>query len=161
MTTSPPVVFSFATWTASFPEFAGLTSDQGQAYFDRACLICANSTTNPVFCAGVLSPLLYLLTSHVAWLNCPKDAMGNPSATGQPPAALVGRISSATQGSVSVQTDMPAQGDSSAMDAYLKQTKYGLEYLAQITQFRTARYVARPTIVGTGVYPGFRRPWGW
>ena len=90
-------------------------------------------------------------------MNCPKDGSGNPSAAGEPASQQVGRISNASQGSVSVQLELDSTGDSSAFDAYLKQTKYGLEYLAKIAQYRTARYLARPTIVLNGTYPGLWR----
>lgn len=154
MSDTPPVTFDFATWTVMFPEFSALTAAQGAAYFMGATNVCANSCANPIFAGGNLSYLLYLLTSHVAWLRCPKDESGNPAAVGAPASELVGRISSASEGSVSVQTDLDKTGNSSALDAYLQQTKYGLEYLASIAQYRTARYMPNPTRVVSGVYPG-------
>jgi hypothetical protein len=154
MSDTPPVTFDFPTWTAMFPEFSALTAAQGAAYFMGATDICANSCSNPIFLNGNLASLLYLATSHVAWLRCPKDENGNPAAQGAPASELVGRISSASEGSVSVQTDLDKTGNSSALDAYLQQTKYGLEDLAKIAQFRTARYMPNPTRVATGVFPG-------
>jgi hypothetical protein len=94
-----------------FPVFSPLTSAQGQAYFNSACLICANSCSNPIFGDGNLETLLLYLTSHFAMLLCPKDSNGNPAATGQAPSPLVGRISSAQQGSVNVQTEWPMDGN--------------------------------------------------
>jgi Protein of unknown function (DUF4054) len=149
--TTPPVTFNFATWTASFPEFSALSSAQGQAYFNDACLICANSATNPINCDGNLPALLYWLTSHFAWLKCPKDGNGNPAATGTIASQLVGRISSAQEGSVNVQTEWTG-GDGEALEAFLIQTKYGATYWAATAQYRTARYLARPTRVAG---PGF------
>jgi Protein of unknown function (DUF4054) len=160
---SPPVTFNFATFVATFPEFSALTSGQAQGYFNRATgSIVGNSTTNPIFNDGNLPYLVYLVTAHVAWLNCPKDANGNPAATGAPASPLVGRISNASEGSVSVQTEWPLDGSSSAQEKYLAQTKYGVEYWAATSQYRTAQYAARPTIVVGG---RFRNPWlgrgGW
>ena len=156
---SPPVTFSYETWIAMFPEFSQLTSDQGAGYFMRATTsIVANAISNPAYGDGKLPGLIYLATSHVAWLNCPRDTNGNPAATGQPGSPLVGRISSAQEGSVNVQTEWEVGGAQTQLDAYLQQTKYGVEYLAGIGPYRTARYLARvtPVVLG-GVYPGYWR----
>lgn len=160
MTTTPPVTFSFATWTALFPEFTPVGATLGQAYFTIAtATIIANSTTNPANGDGNLSFLVYLATSHVAWLRSPKDANGNPAATGAPqPAQLVGRISSASEGSVSTSLDFPIGADAAAQEKYLAQTQYGVLLWAALAPYRTVRYLARPTIVRNGFFPRF--PWG-
>lgn len=151
MTASAPVTFSYSTWVAMFSEFAPLEPEQGNAYFMRATGgIIGNSVTNPVFCDGNLEYLIYLATSHVAWLSCPKDANGNPSATGGASSAIVGRISSATEGSVSVTSEFPMDSSASAQEKYLAQTKYGVELWSALAPYRTARYAARPTIVVGG-----------
>jgi len=153
---TPPVTFDFNFWIALFPEFAALNSTLGQAYFTRATgSIIANSVNNPIFGDGNLQYLIYLVTSHVAWLSCPKDANGNPSATGTPPSgSQVGRVASGTEGSVTVSFEW-AGGDKKSLEAYLIQTRYGAEYWAATAQYRTARYAARPTIVVGGY---FRNP---
>jgi hypothetical protein len=151
---TPPVSFDFATWVAMFQEFSALSPAQGEAYFMRACTLCANSCSNPMYGDGNLPALLYLLTSHYAWLSCPKDANGNPAATGTPASPLVGRISSAQEGSVNVQTELEMGDDTGALQSFLSQTKYGLEYWASISQYRTATYLANPTRVVLGVLPG-------
>lgn len=157
MATTPPVVFDFPTWVALFPEFGALNATLGGAYFTRATgSIIANATTNPAFNDGNLSYLIYLATSHVAWLSCPKDPSGNPSATGQPASPLVGRINSASEGSVSVQTEWPAN-DPVAQEKYLTQTKYGAELWNALAQYRTAQYAARPTFVAP--FRRFFRTW--
>ena len=156
--TAPPVIFSLATWQAMFPEFSALTPEQGSAYFMQATTICGNSCSNPMNAAGNLAALLYTLTSHFAWLNCPKDANGNPAATGTIASQLVGRINSAQEGSVNVQTEWDATGDTSALQAFLTQTKYGAQYWAAIQQFRTARYLPNPTRVVNGLFPGIFSP---
>ena len=158
--TTPPVVFDFQTWVASFPEFSALTPAQGQAYFNDATLICANSASNQINRDGNLAALLYWLTSHFAWLKCPKDANGNPAATGQIASQLVGRISDAAEGSVHVTTDWQMGGDATALEKFLAQTKYGAAYWAATSQYRTARYLARPTIVVNGRFPGVFSPRG-
>lgn len=159
MNGGPPVTFDYQTWIALFPEFSPLSSAQANGYFLRASLICANSATNPMNADGNLAALLYLLTSHVAWLNCPKDQNGNPAATGQPASEIVGRINSASQGSVSVASEWDGSGSPS--EAYFLQSKYGAEFWAASSQYRTARYLARPTMVVNGIFPGTWRPRVW
>lgn len=161
--TAPPVVFDFNTWIGLFPEFGALTPGQGAAYFMRATgSFVGNQTSNPAFCDGRLPYLCYLGTSHVAWLSCPKDANGNPAATGTPASPLVGTINSAAEGSVNVGLEFNIGQDTGALQAYLSQTKYGVEYLAAIATYRTARYLARPTIVVPGgLFPGLPLPPGW
>lgn len=162
MTTTPPVTFDFPTWTSPtipgqvfFPEFAPLGATLGQAYFNLAtATIVANATTNPAFGDGQLQNLIYLATSHVAWLNCPKDGNGNPAATGQKQMQLVGKISNASEGSVSVTLEYPLDGSSSAEEKYLAQTQYGVQLWQALAPYRTARYAARPTIVIGGRFRG-------
>ena len=128
-----------------YPEFSALTSAQGNGYFLRASLYFANDTGSPAYADGNMAALLYLLTSHIAWLNCPKDANGNPAATGTLASQLVGRISSASEGSVSVQTEW--NGKPGSFEAWMIQTKYGAEFWTMTAQYRTARYLANPTIM--------------
>ncbi len=152
---NPPVAFVYSDWIAMFPEFSVLSEQQANGYFLRAGLQFANSRANPAYSAcdnAFMIGLFYLLTAHIAWLYCPKDASGNPSANGDAASQLVGRINSATQGSVSVQVEY--QGSGSPNEAYYLQSKYGAEYFNATAQFRTARYLARPTIVINGTYPG-------
>jgi hypothetical protein len=144
------VTFSYAYWIAAYPEFAGCSQDQGQAWFDRAGLIFTNTTYNPAY-PDNLSPLLYLLTSHIGWLNAPRDANGNPATTGQAPSPIVGRINSASEGSVSVGAEWKGSGSPSE-DWYI-QTRYGAEFWQATAQYRTARYIAHPTIVSPGIFP--------
>jgi hypothetical protein len=164
--TNPPIIFSYEMWVGLFPEFASVSSTQGSAYFLRATnTFAANSCTNPAFGDGRLEYLLYLATSHVAYLSCPKDANGNPAATGTEGSQLVGRISSASEGSVSVATEYQVGGDMDQLSAYLDQSKYGAEYYAAISNYRTAVYLANPTRVVNGfgsLYGGYgRRPYGY
>ena len=55
--------------------------------------------------------------------NAPRDAAGIPAATGAPAPAIVGRISSASEGSVSVSSEYKDSGSPS--EAFFTQTKYG------------------------------------
>ncbi len=155
MTTNPPVTFDNATWIALYPEFAAVGALLGASYFLRASFLCGNEVCNPANRApGMLQSLLYLLTSHIAWLNAPRDANGNPAATGAPASPIVGRINTASEGSVSVGADMGDANAGSPSQAWYMQTRYGSEYWAATAFVRTARYVAQPTIVPGPVYPG-------
>lgn len=142
------VTFDYAAWVARYPEFANVSEPQALGYFDEAGLYCANDACNPAL--AVLPTLLNMLTAHIAWLNAPRDASGNPAASGQPASPLVGRISNASEGSVSVQTEN--QYDSGTPQWY-QQTRYGAAYWAATAQFRTARYSARPTVVAGPIFP--------
>lgn len=150
--TTPAVTFNYAAWVAAFPEFAGVSETMATGYFSRAGLYCANDTLNPAFGAGVLPALLDLLTCHVAWMSAPRDANGRPASTGQPPSPIVGRVSSATEGSVIVAAEYNT-GGSSPSEAFFVQTSYGAQFWQASAQFRTMRYSPRRTFVASGVFP--------
>jgi len=148
-----PVTFDYPAFVARYPEFAGLSRPQAQSYFDDACVICQNTAANPADAAGILPQLLTYLTGHIAWLNAPRDANGNPAATGQPASPIVGRINTASEGSVSVGADIGDANAGSPSQAWYMQTRYGAQYWAATAQFRTARYSARPTVVANPLFP--------
>ena len=151
--TTPPVVFDPAGFVARYPEFAALTTAQLTAYFSEACLYCANSTSNPAYCAGVLPQLLNMMTAHVAWLYAPQ-AGGLPAPTGSPASPLVGRITNASEGTVSVATanDYPP-----GSVQWYQQTTYGASYWAATAQFRTMQYRTSPRRLMGGWGAGFGR----
>lgn len=156
---TPPVTFVFADWVALYPEFAACNPLQAAGWFDRACILCANSLTNPVYvqtCSvNILRTVIYLLTAHIGWINAPRDASGNPAANGAAPSPLVGRIDSAAEGSVNVHADMGDANAGSPSQAWYMQTRYGAEYWAMTAFARTAQYSARPTVVpGTRFFRG-------
>lgn len=157
------VTFDYNAWVAAFPEFSGVSQPQAATYADLATLYFDNSGW-----PGNLpqaQSLLNLLTSHIAWLSAPRDVNGNPSATGQAASPIVGRINSATEGSVTVSSDMGDANAGSPSQAWYMQTKYGAMYWAAMAQFRTAVYqqgpqrarrAARAGLFGLGL-PGFWR----
>lgn len=156
----PPVTFSFATWTGSYAEFSNCTPAQGQSWFTRASFICANDACNPLVCTpGMLDTALYLLTCHIGWMNAPRDASGNPASAGAPPSSLVGRINSASEGSVSVGAEW--NGSGSPSEAWFLQTRYGAEYLQLTAGQRVARYVAQPTVIPENFFPYVGGPRRW
>jgi hypothetical protein len=124
------VIFDYPTWIGEFPEFATITQTQAQGYFNRACNFLDNTACSIVQDVNKRATLLNLLTAHICALNAPLN--------GQPPNPLVGRISQATEGSVTVQTQNDYPPGSAQ---WFQQTKYGAEYWQATLQYRSARYV--------------------
>lgn len=132
----PAVPFVFADWSAMFPEFAGrVVQMQAEGlYFPIACQAIPNSDTGPVADPVARTTLLYLTVAHVAQLYAPTVPGGKPP-------GLVGRISSAGEGSVSVSADVGPITDSSA---WWVQTSYGMTVWKLLAPYRLARYVPPP-----------------
>ena len=142
------VTFNYETWVARYPEFAYVTSDLAELYFQEAGLYFSNVAGSWTGSLPQASLLLNMLTAHIAALNAP-----NPNGTGG--SRMVGRISSASEGSVSVQADMGDATAGSPSQAWYMQTKYGAAYWYATVNFRSAIYAARPTIVADGIFPYF------
>lgn len=132
--TSGIVTFDDAAWVVAYPNFASVPEATAQTYFNRATLYLDNtpgSIVQDASVGGQRETLLYLLTAHIAQLAA-NFASGN---------TLVGRISTASEGSVSVATDYAAPGSA----AWYVQTGYGADYWAATAQYRTFRYVPNIT----------------
>src|SRR6266496_3563481 len=109
------VTFSYEAWVARYPEFIGIPSGQAQAFFNEATLFHRNDGGGPVSTAAIQSTLLNMVTAHIAKRYI--------TVNGQPASDLVGRITNASEGSVSVASEM---GDvASGTKAWWMQTKYG------------------------------------
>lgn len=129
------VVFDYSVWSARYPELAAsVMQPLAQSYFCEATLYCDNTPCSPISDLCQRALLLGMMTAHIAALNAPLN--------GEASSPLVGRISGATEGSVSVQTqnDYPA-----GTVQWFQQTKYGAAFWAATAQFRTMHYV--PAIV--------------
>lgn len=148
---TPAYTFDFATWIALYPEFAACSSVQGAAWFARAGLYCANNVRNPPYCDGILDQLLYMLTSHIGWLSAPRGADGYPASSGIAPAPIVGRVNSASEGSVSVGSEWSGSGSPS--EAWFLQTPYGAAFWQATAGYRTFRYSPLPTVVPGTAFP--------
>lgn len=83
------VVFDPAEFKTLYPEFANLSDDVLQSYFNAACLLCNNTDQSPVTDLAERKMLLYMLVCHIATLK----ERGN---------AIVGTITSAAEGKVNV-----------------------------------------------------------
>jgi hypothetical protein len=162
-----PVQFDYTWFQTRYPDLARWCSpDMAQGYFDLATLYLDNTDvgTPPsqvlgygfVGCRYGGSPvtnipqrqiLLGLLTAHVAALNAPLN--------GQPSSTLVGRISSATEGSVSVTVDYPQVAGAE----WYSLTKYGLQFWSATARYRRGGlYFPGPgACVGGGIGYAFWR----
>jgi len=135
--TTGVVVFDYEKWITRYPEFSVSVPD-AQPFFDEAQLYCNNTAESPVAQIETRAVLLNMLTAHIAALSA--------GVNGEPASPLVGRINSASEGSVSVQTqsDYPP-----GTVHWYQQTKYGAAFWAATNKYRTMRYVA-------GAQPRFR-----
>lgn len=140
------VNLTYADWSAAYPQFSTTVS---QSAFDTtiyplAQQYCRNDGGGPVTTAATQTALLGLMCAHIAQLL-------NGSNT-QPVSPLVGRVSSASEGSVSVSVEMPSGG--SPTQAWLSQTQWGAMFWAMAAPYRTARYVPGPRrVFNPGIRP--------
>jgi hypothetical protein len=132
------VNFDYQTWIALYPEFASVSAAQAQGFFNLATVYHRNDGGGPVNNAALQTTLLNLVTAHIAALSV--QAQGDPS-PGSPKDvnAPVGRISAASEGSVSVSFDYGTSA--SERRAFFAQTRYGAMYWAATQQYRTACYL--------------------
>lgn len=151
-----------------FPDFANISQPYATACFQRATFLCQNNAASPVVARNngdttQLAYFLNLLTAHICWLNAPQiNGQPNDGTGSVSPSPLVGRISQAAEGSVSVATDLGSGVQPQGM-AYYAQTKWGLEYWQASAGYRQGPYVpgVGPSAVGAfggfGYFPGRRR----
>lgn len=131
--TTGVVTFDPVAWALRYPELAPSVPNP-QVYFDEATLYCNNSACSPVRNVERRTILLNMLTAHIAALNA--------SINCQPPSPLVGRIQSATEGSVTVQV---ANDYEPGTVQWYQQTKYGSAFYAATQSYRMARYLPSRT----------------
>jgi hypothetical protein len=145
------VQFNYAQWLALFPEFTTTVSaPQAVSYFGIATTVHRNDGGGPVTDATQQLNLLNYLTAHIA-------ALFAAPAAGQQPSGIVGRINSASEGSVSVQAAY--SNNVSEQMAWFIQTRYGALYWTATAPFRTMRYVPNRNKGVVSGYPfGFGPP---
>ncbi|ELY5940592.1 DUF4054 domain-containing protein [Cronobacter malonaticus] len=124
------VVFDIEAFRERYPEFNSVSDALLNAYFVEATVYLDNTDCSPVTDAAVRSVYLNMLVAHLAAIN---SGTGGQSASG-----LVGRVTSASEGSVSVSVDA---GPSSASSWWYLQTPYGAAYWQATAQYRTFRYL--------------------
>lgn len=120
------VDFSPDDFQTLYPEFNAVPHLALQNYFARATMLCNNGLNSRIMDAAQRGYLLNLLVAHIAALSLSK---------------LVGRIKSAQQGSVEVDSEWSSHVTDS--QAWYIQTPYGAEYWTAVARYRTARVVRR------------------
>lgn len=128
------ISFDAPTFLLRFPVFQALSTALLQLYFNEACVLLDPTEASVVKDAGQRQALLHLLVAHLAQLNGGTETTANAQAS----AGLVGRISSASQGSVSVSADYGAVTNA---QAWYAQTPYGAQYWVMTARYRSLRYV--------------------
>ncbi|EFM4663027.1 DUF4054 domain-containing protein [Escherichia coli] len=125
------VIFDPSAFKLRYPEFSSVDDALLQQYFTQATIYLDNTDSSRVSDLAVRSMLLSMLVAHIACLYS--------GANGQSPSGLVGRVDSASEGSVSVHADMPGV---TANSAWYMQTKYGADYWNATAPFRTFQYIS-------------------
>ncbi|MCP2041664.1 hypothetical protein L1281_002275 [Neisseria sp. HSC-16F19] len=120
------VLFDTARFRAAYPEVQAENA-QLVLWFKQAESLLANNACSVVKDLAEREMLLWLLVRHFA-------ALAERAAQG----GLVGRIGSATEGSVSVSADMGAVPGSAA---WYMQTPFGATYWQLTAKYRVFRYV--------------------
>lgn len=130
----PAVAFDWSVWSARYPELVakGVTEPLATSFFAEAGLLLNNTDCSVVTDDATRLLLLNMITAHIAALWANANA-GNGGA--------VGRMASATQGSVSVSLDYGQVGRS---EAWWVQTPYGAQWWASTAMYRTMQYVPGP-----------------
>lgn len=143
------VELDLTEFRTAYPEFGTVSDAAITMNFGLATLIVNNSCCSIVSDATVRQQLLYLLTAHLTAL-----AQG---AGGSTPSGIVGRIDSATEGSVNVSAEY-ASVISQSM-AYFIQTRYGALFWQLTAPFRTMRYVPPVQQCDPYMGPGYYNAW--
>jgi len=147
------VTFDFTAWITRYPEFAAVPAPTAQIYFDEATLYCDNTAKSRVKDTTQRAVLLNMLTAHIAKLAA--MAAASAAASG----SLVGQVTSASEGSVSVSVAAMGQGDAPGAD-WFNQTPYGAAFWRASATYRTARYHrGRTPYLGVGA-SSLPRVWG-
>ncbi len=147
----------YATWLVRYPQFASggaqpVSQPLYSQYFADAQMYQANNGAGPIADTTTATRLMMMMIAHIATMEA-------PLASGASPSPLVGRISSASEGSVSVgvENQYPA-----GTPQWFQQTKPGSDWWAATAQFRTMRYRPGPVMgvpanQGYGAFGGY---WG-
>lgn len=126
------VVFDPALFVVRYPEFSTVSAPLLSLYFGEATMHLNNTDSSKVSDIVQRSALLNMITAHIAALN-------GSGVSGNGAQGIVGRINSATEGSVSANAEYaPATNGSSA---YFYQTAYGAAFWAASAKYRTTQYV--------------------
>lgn len=131
----PVVIFNPTLFKVRYPEFAAVSDDLLTAFFAEAGIYLNNTDCSIVQDIARRTVFLNMLTAHIASLS------GATTSDGQP--KPVGRLSDASEGSVSARFDYtPATPGSGA---WFNQTPYGAAFWQGTSYLRSAVYIPQPT----------------
>ncbi len=139
-------VFDYAAWNTLYPELAGVTPARAALLFQQAGLYLDNSDGSIVQDVDRRLMLFNMLVAHLATLGGALEADGKPT-------GLVGRVTSAGEGSVSVSVDAGVEPGTAAWYA---QTAYGYAFWAAVRPYMRMQYrpVAQPSFDPFYGFPG-------
>lgn len=118
------VVFDSAKFKTRYPEFAAKDDTFLAACFEEACIYLDNTSSSIVGDLSTRAMLLNMLVAHIVALQA-RDANN------------VGRVQSASQGSVSASFAVNAPGSSD----WFMQTQYGASYWRAIQPYASMLYI--------------------
>lgn len=145
--------FSYAAWQAQFPALAAVPSDTVLAYWNQAGTYFANDGSGPVSTVAQQQSLMNLVTAHLLLIFGAVTLGANGTITTDP----VGRISSASEGSVSVSTENQYPPGT---PQWWQQTAFGSAFYMATAPYRTMRYRPgprrrfNPPFIGGGPFGG-------
>lgn len=128
----PSVAFDPTLFVARYPEFSTVSAPVLGMYFAEATIYLDNTDASRVSDLNARAVLLNMLTAHVAALN-------GSGINGNGASGMVGRISSATEGSVTASAEYVAAKNGTM--AWFLQTQYGAAYWTATASYRTMQYV--------------------
>lgn len=144
------VEFEPAAFRALYPQFTDPpTTDAMLANFFALATVILNNRCTSIVTDGVLRErLLNLLVAHLALITPTTGGAGSGG-------GLVGPVSSASEGSVSVSSGFAAQVSQNA--AWFAQTQFGFTFWQLTAPYRSFRYQAPTTCCGpAGAFAGRR-----
>lgn len=124
------VVLDITKFRTMFPEFSNVADDLLPFLFDQATDYLNNSDFSLVDDVIKRERLLYLLMAHLAYMRY-GDVKGNGGS------GMVGRLSSASEGSVSVSSEA---GVVEFRYMWYTQSPYGMDYWQATKVYRMANY---------------------
>lgn len=130
------VQFNPSVFKSYYPEFSSASDQALTACFQQAMLYLSNTDASIVQNIQTRAMLFDFLTAHIAILR------GLLSADGQ--ARAVGRVSQATEGSVTAGLDYSAATPGTG--AWFNQTQYGAMYWQAMAPFRGFHYYPQPAV---------------
>jgi hypothetical protein len=128
------IVFDYPGFRRRYAEFNDtVNADLAQEFFNEATLYFRNDGSIPVSSESAQRSFLNMLVAHIAQLNV--------GSSGNPASAIVGRVTNASEGSVSVAATMENLPGTAA---WFSQTRYGISFWQATAAYRTMHYRAGP-----------------